>query len=279
MATDPQYLYVPDYGVEPYQAQGTPENSQTGGGAEVTNDNLLISLWAFDPSLDAVPTTGLLLKPITAFGDFTAGTGAFGTNDSVVGLATQGMARQFNSRVASRFYVNNLAKGVIAGGNALLAVLNPPSELQAMLARAIESVVASGSPTGWTVTLIRSVIDTLTWNIEFRQNIGSGDVTAILDPLGALVTPVGGTSTRGSVVGEFPLLRTNGADGVFPQFYQSINTTGGGLGIPTVQQLLVLKTALDTGNFFVPIILQTLIGATDLDVGYTIEWPHSIARG
>ena len=131
MATIPDYTYTPLFGVDPYDALGVPESAQTGGGAKVSNDNLMISLWQIDSFTEGgVPIAGDLMKPSTEFGDFTAP-----PSSQFINLPNPGTLQQLpGSRLSSSFsFFPDKSKKV--GAFPLLAILNPPSELKGLLGR------------------------------------------------------------------------------------------------------------------------------------------------
>lgn len=256
MATDPTYIYNPIYGVEPYAALGVPESAQLGGGAQVTQENLLVTMWGnINIPAGFIPTSGDLMKPQTAFGDYL---------NSVVpelkDLNTEGYKQDFVSRYSARFLID--VKGEQDVAFPLMGVLNPPAALKQRLAGSLE-VAPSAAPAGWTVTVKKPITDGSSWGLSAQTIDLDGSFGIDADISGAF----------GAVFSELPLCATDGSDGVFPTFYQ--NLLSGSFGGGTLAQMQEFVDAVNSGNFFIPVIFDS----SDTDFSVTIEWPHSIGRG
>lgn len=266
MPTVPDYIYQPSYGVEPYNPQGVAESAQVGGGADETNDNLLVTLYgtADVPNLGGEPVytlVGDLAKPVTAFGDFSSLSGV----SSIDGLATIGSAQEFSSRNSCRFLMNPQAKQSLSGP--FFAVLNPPQGIKQRLAGAlsVEAVdVSAANPWGWRVTVHKSINDI--YLPLARAVVGDeiGNIGEIID--------IGGFN--GGVFSILGLLATSGADGSLPTFLPNLPTSIA-LGA-TLSQVQTLIRALDTGNWYFPFFMALSPG--DESAVITIEWPHSAGR-
>jgi hypothetical protein len=254
MATQPSYVYVPAYGIEPYAALGTPESAQTGGGAKVTQDNLIVSLWGNITFQNGVPSAGKLMKPASAFGDFLEA-----LLPGFVGFPNNGWKTEFASRYAARFVLELKGKEDI--DYPILGVMNPPAALKQRLAGALE-VAASGAPQGYTVTVKKPITDNVSWNINAQS----------IDIEGSYAGGASGFDAEvAGVFADLPFCATDGSDGVFPTFYAGLFD----FPSPTLGQVKTLIAALNRGNFFIPFE----IGAEAGSLAVTINWPHSIGRG
>ena len=252
MPTQPTYSYIPAYGIEPYAALGTPESAQTGGGAKVTQDNLIVSLWGSITFFDGVPSAGKLMKPVSAFGDF------FATLvPGFVGFPNNGWKTEFASRYAARLVLELQGKDDI--DYPIMGVMNPPASLKQRLAGALE-VAASGAPQGYTVTIKKPITDTLSWNINAQSIDFEGSYAGGAQAFDAEVA---------GLFADLPFCATDGSDGVFPTFYAGL------VNNPTLGQVKTLVAALNSGNFFIPFQIGADVGS----LAVTINWPQSIGRG
>lgn len=116
------YQYTPIYGVEPWQDNagvGTP--TEYGGGAKITGQNLIISMW----TTEATPR---LLVPLPYTPDAV-------TYDAFApGYGTKGSLPAFNSRTSARFQI-----GLNDIEFTLLAVLNPPNDFKSQVQNAFKA--------------------------------------------------------------------------------------------------------------------------------------------
>jgi hypothetical protein len=256
------YAYSPLYGVEPFEnVAGAPLTNISlggqvetfGGGAKITNNNLLVTLWGnlenAAPPANPFPIAGDLLQPA----------------DSVTGQVSayaqdfqKGLSQVFDSRTTAKFRFQQTDGEGAFVETPLMAVLNPPAEIKNYYQRVMK--VVNNEP-----TFLRSALDMLVWEAQFF----SSDFSLSL-------TNAQGLITAGNSLG-FPLLKTSGADGVFPEFY------------PVLSQLLILQDvagikayleAIADGDFFIPVLIQptTPPPASEDPWGVKITWPHSIAR-
>jgi hypothetical protein len=270
--SEPNYNYQPVYGVDPWEQNGPlysdlagttkSANGTFGGGAEVTAQNLLISLWWIEGTKDldglTVPDEGSLLIPKVEFGnvDLPAPPG-----DKVNVVA--GREQEFLSRDAARFLLNLWDLPTAPTTWTLLAVLNPPPGYRERLAGATDY---TGGIKGETK---KPLLDSLLWNVTAQQGAGmvTGIGLAVDQPSFAVgqadIYVAGGTNQRMNL----PLLKTNGADGVYPEFF------GG-----TTASILAEQAARNNGDFYVPVVIESIPDSGD-DVVFTISYPHSAARG
>lgn len=252
MATNPDYLYNPVYGVEPYAALGVPESAQVGGGCDVTNRNLLRTIWTIDNEEFGAPVAGSLLKPASAFGDYFKPI----SNDVIVGFPTAGFKQSFNSRYAARFLLSTKGSQLI--DFPLMAILSPPAEYRQALVGALEAVVAA-TPIGGSLIVKKSVMQFASWNIFFQ----SGD----LETMGVATN---GSAEVGGVVNDLPIYRTDGSDGNYPI---PLKGPFNALNLAELQEMIA---HIDSGApFYVPVVLET----TETSPMITIEWPYSPGRG
>jgi hypothetical protein len=249
MPTQPDYLYIPIYGVEEYDALGTPSSAQFGGGAKSTNDNLMVSLWADLELVAGIPLEGQLVKPVYAFGgDWFSTPEPPGHN--IYNVPNVGWKSALRSRVAARFFVDD--KGSL--NRPFMAFLQPPQELRQMLSGAL-SLDADGN-----VVYQRPMLDLLSWSLD--------GVDASFD--GAIEEPSVVEHVFSGFFSELPYYVGDGSNGVFPT------------PLPILEDVLLngvntqpLIDALRSGAFSVACLLFPVSFESQL---ITIQWPHSIGR-
>lgn len=252
MARD--YNYEPLYGVEPYKNLGDDPLTDFGGGATFTNENLLISLWnvtGVDGATD-VPNAGELLKPtyVTLEADPAASEAA--------GLFNfyKAYRQTFSSRTSARI---DVVLGEDVSPLTPLAVLNPPGELKTRYITAIKAVLDASTTSGLSLTFSQGCFDALVWGVLFWGAAG--------------LTTTGGAVFGNPMISSLPFLKTNGANGVFPEFYQSY-TTAAATGQQA--QFVADMAEIVKGNFYIPCLLAPV----DPQIWtVNINWPHSSARG
>lgn len=274
MLPDPLYLYQPVYGVDPWEKNGQlysdiegtvpVASGQFGGGAKITGQNLLISLWWVETTKDldgiTVPASGALLIPKVEFGNVDRPPPPAASVNVVAGRDIE-----FLSRTAARFLLNLWDLPDPPATWTLLAALNPPPGMKERLANATEYTQGNGGITGFSR---KPLLDSLLWNAEASENISGGPI-----PFGGALPDFGAGQADAYAAGGsnqnlvFPLLKTSGADGVYPEFF------GG-----TPSEILAEQEARNKGDFYVPMQLRLAPESGD-DAVFTLSYPHSAARG
>lgn len=284
------YHYAPQYGVEKYLPPG--KGIAGGGGAEETNDNLLITLWQFG-LFDPGPNPGL-------FGDIIVPFYANGDPNNPPANVRAAYQTGMKSRVAARFwFVPDVEDPFNVA--ATIAVLNPPQEFKQQLAGAIKRTgdvppVIGGFGPGATTDffeITKPFEGVLSWNVDFTATplgapsvspafvnflLGSTLAPGIDASLGYVTSSVFGFPARFPEP-PFPLavpfLKTNGADGNTPEFYD----------YDTNDKFDTMVEDINRGDYYVPMILfgdpwGDGFFETDAPVaGYlTISWPGSPSR-
>ena len=259
--TLPRYSYAPAFGVEPYEALGSTPADEFGGGARLTQQNLLLSLWNLTAAVP--PLTGDLMKPLSAFpADVDA------TLLAPLGLSAgenaSGLLETFDSRTAARFFL--LWDAAIAS-TGFMAVLNAPPAMRERVVGNMEARLDAASPTGYTITFKNGL-----------GNISRGwDIKAALTEL--FGNAIDTTPTLSGVFGDplavpaltLSLLKRSGVDGVSPEFYAS-PTLGS-----SPQDIVDDTNALAAGApFFVPCLFVP--ENNDDNNLIDISWAHSTAR-
>jgi len=252
------YQYQTVYGIEPYDALNVSEAVPFGGGADVTNDNLIITMWnlpGFDGS--GFPVSGQLLKPFRFSPDGLAAIA--GAASDGVGIGN-GFNQVFNSRYSSRFYLQDKNIGSQEAPEYLLtefmlAVLQPPQDVVNDFLTYAKNIAPGGG--FGTIDFLRSFFYGISWN--FRAM----DLSMAVMQEGA---SFGGLFNLG---GAFSFLKTNGADGVFPEFYP---LTAAGF----------IQMMLDVTNgkpFYIPFIFsRSETFETENAEMFEVSWPGSNAR-
>jgi hypothetical protein len=245
-----EYHYLPIYGVEPWQnnANVLPAAAY-GGGAKRTNENFLVSLWTVDSiATPLTPTSGRLLKPMPNTVD------AIALDATIPGLGTVGLQTAFDSRTSARFSLQLLDEE--AFNFPVLAILNPPQDMKTQYQNAVRASLDPAAPGGIDIKVLRSVLAFNALEAYFQN-------TDFSSPALGNVTPA---SILGGILGTMPLAATDGADGVFPTFYNYDNAPNAVASI----------AAISKGLFF----LSALIAPTEGE-GFvlTLNWPHTAARG
>jgi hypothetical protein len=181
--------YISVYGVEPYNPRGVPLAADTGGGADVTQQNLLITLWKLTTP-QVVSGGGTRVKPFMFPPVATPIINQYGP-----GISRQ----QFNSRLSAKFMLASIDSYNDAPN--YLAVLQTPSEV-------LEGFLINEQAGATAFALKNPFASQFCWDSEIvnavnRQIVEDADVTF-------------GTVANGSL----PLLaKTDGSDGNYPQFW------------------------------------------------------------
>ena len=280
---DPLYFYHTSYGIDPYvaipgkeydDAAGTVPavDGAFGGGAQVTQENLLISMWtvtetapsSINPPSSPIPLGGALLKPTYA--------GVFKDSGDVA-------KPFFNSRYAARFSLGNIVAGgkdpqaftyigewgVTALPSGVMAILNPPPELKQRLASAVRDLVSAPDPSASEFPTLGPFLTALNFDVEFKRGLGSVPVAQNLR------YNAGGSYRLGHpIVPALPLARTNGADGNYPVIFDLYDTAA--------SEEMYQRVA-EQGEYYIPFWFygdDVPSDTTFIDV--TIRWVHSTAR-
>jgi len=244
---DPLYNYIPLFGVEPFI-----EIPGTNGGARVTAQELIITLWQ-------VEAKGDVNSPIV-FSDIVI---PRYVKDSVPENEQPYYLQGMHGRVSSRIFLDNNGDGDF--GPFLCAVLNPPQELKQQLANSV--IFNGGDPLDLaSYTFLKSQQGCFTWRSvvgdtsRFSQNNYLEDFANF--QVGSLIP---GSLFAAPDNAFVPLLSTNGADGVAPVPFDMTTEQGAQEAIQAVNR----------GNFYVPFIFTD-----DGDAVYRdIYWPYSASRG
>lgn len=261
---DPTYQYVPIYGVEPYENNaGAGDDTEFGGGAELTNNNLLVTLWTVDSlDVEGIPASGRLLRPFYA--DPLIPFQAFFDQIGLKNLGAN-VKQSFDSRTSLKFFLGKLAEDLpFAFAFPLLAVLNPPAEMKNRLANTFRNLrVDPASATGFSAQFIAGVAGQGAWNAAYADaDNPAHEVNATGDTSFSFIP---------YFVSKLPYLKTNGADGVFPEFFPLTPTPMGTMDSKATYDALL------TGDFYVAALITPL--SDSLGWVVRIEWPHSLARG
>lgn len=234
------YNYSPLFGVDEYNPLNVSIATPYGGGAFESNDNLLITLWGVTQG-DYLPTDGELIKPFV----FTT-EGAEEVGDLAAAGVSNGekfFGQFFDSRYSARFSLSFDGEGA---PEKLLGVLRPPQDMKNQLALAF----APSSGGGLRGQARGSLLSANIWHFS-----ATGADYAVLPETAAFgsALPFDGLN----------LLKTNGADGEFPLFYDF-----------SAQPREVL-TALITGDYYVPVVFSRTESSSHL---FDIAYRHSASR-
>jgi hypothetical protein len=242
------YIFNQLYGFEPFQ------NNGPFGGALVTGQNLVITSWLVADKGDDPPapfiTIGDPLLPVSQ-------------NDNIGDQRKAANTQSMHSRVSCMAQVIPQPKKSVA--DTILLVLNPPNEVKQQLAQAV--VFNGGDPTDLSnYTVKKSLNANYPWHGLGAENDGLPQLafwTELLLSWGTYL-PLGDYDGVDFI--PVPLLATNGANGQKPVFFDTFTTQG-------VQDMIA---AVNAGNFFIPMMVTA-----DFNDGlmFSIEWPHSGARG
>ncbi len=274
MPTSPGYSYFKTYGVEPWKAIAGKDD----GGAEVTGDNLIITLWRITEKVTEgdeilADMFGPILTPLDVVDT---------TPDSQKAAFVQSMhgrvGAQFQLFVGDDALWNADAPGE-ESFEGLLAVCAPPTELKQQLANSVEFI--GGTPSGdpseplpvenynflkpQSGQFSWEMRNTVCFNPNARIDPGGGDSLQTGQYVPLNVTDAGDGWDETFI----PLLKTNGADGETPEFFDMKTTAG-------AQECIA---AVNAGKFFVPAMIPILGFAGSDGTAYEIRWPYSASRG
>ncbi len=246
---DLNYLLSPAYGFEPFASNGGA------GGANVTGHNLVITTWALDDKL--------IVSPILVFGALRQ---PISQNDNISVQKRVAGGQAMHSRNSAQMFFEADPNDDPPDSN-FLFVLNPPPELRQQIAGSV--VFNGGDPLDLAnYTVKQSLQGCYVWDTEVDLAPAS-DQNFYLRPQ-THVAMAGSYLNLGDYNGiggtPIPLLKTSGADGQTPQFFDRTTAQG-------VNEMIA---AINAGNFYIP-LLVFLGGPGPTRV--TIKWPHSVARG
>ena len=237
------YIYQPVYGVEPWQDNaGVGYPADYGGGARVTAQNLVISMWG-------EPTGGGSTPVFLVPGYATPG--ALEQDAFIAGSGTKGTTPIANSRTSSRFALQVELDGGL--DTLFYAFLNPPSDFKSQVQNAVKANL--NAPNG--IEVLKSLYSWLAFEF-YVTNLKSQPLVA--------------AATFSGIFGFLPLFATSGADGVFPEALPDLL----GDGLPAAQSTL---NAINSGNFYIMCLFFGQFEEPDTTAVYTINWPHTAARG
>lgn len=252
------YFYNPLFGVEPYKdVAGVGIEAAFGGGADITGQNLLVSLWAVD---DPAAVSGRLFKPERFTSEFVNVIAPAQEAEGVFGVEHGYMPALEPSRTSASFMFNRLTEeGTPSFTFPILAILNPPGEIKNYYIRAFKAVLDATYPSGLRIDVYRSFFLRLVWQVTFET-------------FGLLVeTSEGeynfGNGIDGVMASSFPFALSSGADGIFPHIPEA----------PTPSQMIAYADQVIAGEFFIPVLLLPAV-FNDIINLITINMRHSLAR-
>lgn len=250
---DLSYIFSPFYGVEPFDPKTT--------GAVLTGHNLVVTVWTVDDKGDEPQFVepGFLLQPASQ-------------NDNLVASRRGAGVQAMNSRCSAQMFFRADPTDKVGEvlTDELLFVLNPPPELRQQWA---QNVIFNGGdpadPANYTV--LRSLMGGYTWVVDYDEVFSNQQI--IQNANGSALYDFGSIMDLGEYDGtpdiSIGLLKTSGADGQPPEFFD--NTTSQG-----VAEMLA---AVNAGAFFIPLIVVGNFEPAGVPARVTITYPHSVARG
>lgn len=249
MAEDLSYTYEPLYGAEPYQ-----DNSGAGG-ARVTGQNLVISAWALADKFHEPPdymVFGDILKPAAQNSNLP-------TMDGVAGGQT------FHSRHSFKAFMQTDD----ASFGTLGFVLNPPPEMRQLLAGSVK--YNGGDPTDpASYTVSKSLQAAYLWRFELAT-CGAHNFQIADEALALFSSYLFFNDMPADLNFRIPFLKTNGADGVAPTFFDASIASG-------VNQMI--EAVNDGDGYYIAFSMPIETGSEGDEGNYVnIVYPHSAARG
>ena len=246
-----EYSYIPQYGVEPFI-------DSVDGGASLTGDNLLVSLWTAEDKGGVPPDPYVLFNSIIRPST---------TNSDEPSNIRTGYEKTFHSRCSAKFYFGPADDDTVWP---LCAVLNPPEEYKQLLVNAVRYIGDGASdPSDLdNYEVLKSLQACLAWQLpSLGSSTNALNSTRSPTSVEAMfseyipLSPVGNGASR-----ILPFLRTNGADGQVPAFFDTTTVSG-------VQAMIA---AVNRGEFYVAALIANIAE----DAAFVeIRWPHSAARG
>jgi hypothetical protein len=263
----PDYQFIHHYGCEPYAA------NNGAGGATITQQNLVITAWGGTQADETKPDVfedAQLLIPNPNNSDA-----------AITSLERVATAQGFHSRHSAHTFVQQNKGKQTPSIMPVGYVLNPPPEFKQAMCGAL--TFNGGDPAdkaNWTAK--KSIMSQYAWrySAEFvlrdTRNLIANNA---IDNSNAFISTQAAYSTYLHLPDldddsyRLPFLKTSGADGVAPQFFDPY-TAGG------AQEMVA---AVNRGEFFVFMEIRAdipeKITGPLLTVNHTIVWPHSAARG
>ena len=247
----PAYDYVPQYGVEPFDVSKGVE-----GGAIRTGENLIATLWRLSdktPGGSATPFaySGILIPR--------------SENVNVPEAQRVAFEPGMSGRVGARIFLSD--PQVTEEVDIVLAVLNPPEELKQQLAGSV--VYGGGDPFDVAnYTFLKSQQGQFAWQGE-TWDADSGQGSWQGESLAHMGSYIDLNLFAQPSTAYFPLLRTDGTDGVAPEAFDMTTEVG-------VQECIA---AVNKGDFFVPFLFGGDGGSPTAGLYRKIWWAHSLTRG
>jgi hypothetical protein len=241
--------YQPLYGIEPYNARGVPLAADYGGGADFTQENLLVTLFEVtgDPE-DPSTFTYKRIKPGAATASGPIAELVFGS----------GYGKQLRSRNACRFLIQHDDEQPVE--RLFLALLNPPREL-AQLALDPNHLASALNPTDVSFNSTSPVFfSTLDWDLRFLQTDSFSVWESV--PPGII---------NGAFIGNpIPIglpFKTTGADGTDPVPYGPYTS---------VNDFVNVTNEIKNGApWFIPLIFGYAPPSASGLFAVHLAWPHS----
>jgi hypothetical protein len=241
------YRFIQQYGFEQYNAAN--------GKTPVTGDNLVISSWfatiAGDPA-------GPLSFAAQILPDY--------ANTAVGASERAASVQSVKSRHSARYLFVRIGQAPVPGQQFCL-VLNPPPEYKQQMQGAI--VYNGGDPYDIASYTVKKPLQAnYLW--EAQQDVTSGGQNNIATDGFSVTFGAYPPNTSAFFAGTpMQLLKTNGADGVAPVFFDFSSPSG-------------VKAMIDAvnagGEYYIP--LYFTFGSSTPEGAYrTVKYPHSIARG
>lgn len=239
------YRFIPQYGFEPYDVAS--------GETEVTQNNLVITSWF--ASLQQGPASPL------AFFDQLIPNYA---NTSVGAAERAASLSSINSRVSAKFFFS-VSSNVVGG---ICCVVNPPAEYKQQMQGAI--VYNGGDPFDIaSYTVKKPLQGNYLWEAS-KDLAGSSSQNILQSSVVDLAYGTVPPNTSALLSGApLQLLKTNGADGTAPTFFDFSSPVG-------VNAMIAALNA--GGEYYVPLFYT--LGSSSPDPAYrNLKYPHSAARG
>lgn len=252
------YVAMPIYGCEPYL------DNDGAGGATVTGDNLIITAWTVEDKGGTPPDAPFTFESILV-PNYVNDTLTSPSTGAVVGGVQSAAAKEASrqgmySRHSGLMYIQSQQSGGSTRWPVLL-VLNPPPEYKQQMAYAVEY---NGGDTALysSYTVNKPLQGNYAWRLlgseAEQQNAPEPAVQGA--QFSTYLPNVGISDTLRTA-----FLKTNGADGVTPEFFDAYTAEG-------VREMIA---AVNRGEFYIAYVVTS-----ESDIGYAgVVWPHSAARG
>jgi hypothetical protein len=244
-------FYQPLYGVEPYNARGVPPEAPFGGGADITQENLLVTLFEITGEPDDPQTyTYNRVKPAYAHADGAEALSVFGP----------GASKQLHSRNAFRSVIA-VVDGDAQINKVFLALLNPPAELKQM-ALDPNHLASAGGPAGIQFNSSQPVFTApFSWDLRFLATDFFGAWLSLPD------TTISGVILGTSLPIPIPPFKTSGADGSDPVPYGPFNS---------ISDIIDVTNEIKNGApWFIPLVFAYTPPTIEGQFVLQATWPHS----